>query len=685
MADLGSIEFRDASGAGGGTQQASADIIGAVGKLGALALKKGEEDVLGDLRGQLKTKNEEVTARQPLPPVLSGDPKFDRLQQLSFAVQQGDRKQQDIARLEGRKVLEEFINKNPRFRGELQAEFNAFTSGDPTFAALGLQDAAAGSTSKLALQEIEDIKSEAFGDGLGQLGMDPLQFPFGSQEFIQQYTFRAGMEQQRSLNAQLLATMNSQRDLGIKDIAAQWQQSLTGGIEIVSGMIETAQKQASQVAVAFLNPTAPGADLVINDWNQGGRDRALADVENSVSAIELSWAEVDINFAGTPEYKAAENLKNATVQQLRTLAQAVATDTPSLMQAYEALETTRRMKFEADFPDLVEIGRVTREIQVVLENIDTFDGTEFTLKNDLGQLVAPTLSGLLGRMRGMSGKGQLTPGLSTPELTEQLDTILLDNPNEAMYNHGITTTRASQTAAFQQAEQQRQLRRLLVASGTDITPAIATQDVISDRQATQQLRQRGPVGPDAYGEHLEKIADKNMVEVLKIARNGSLPTSVVVWGDSMEAFFDKEAGAGGALTRTTEYLRLRDQEIIPGLLPRDVISVDSSSIDDGVLVFRVDEDLIDKLITREVPGIVTQTGALGFGDPGGRQARARAKRIAKQRAQEMSRIVSRDLRAKAHIEFAQQGLEEPDYAAQWLVGEQSFNAIFGDLVQAEIE
>ena len=81
-----------------------------------------------------------------------------------------------------------------------------------------------------------------------------------------------------------------------------------------------------------------------------------------------------------------------------------------------------------------------------------------------------------------------------------------------------------------------------------------------------------------------------MVEVLKIARNGSLPTSVVVWGDSMEAFFDKEAGAGGALSRTTEYLRLRDQEIIPGLLPRDVISVDSASIDDGVLVFRVDEE-----------------------------------------------------------------------------------------------
>jgi len=306
----------------------------------------------------------------------------------------------------------------------------------------------------------------------------------------------------------------------------------------------------------------------------------------------------------------------------------------------------------------------------ILENVDTFDGTEFNLKNDLGQLIAPSLQQLLGRQRGLSGNGQMIPGLSVPELTSSLDQIRLSNPNKELFGHGLASTRAAQTAAFQGAQQEAQYRRALIASGTTVTPVLAENDILADRQYTEYLRERGAVAPDAYAAHINNFADPTLVDVIKIARKGRNPNASVVWGDSAEAFFDKAAGPGGALNRITEYTSLRDKTLTVGLPARDVLVMDTSKIDEGTVLFRVDEDRVQRLFPgQDVPfGSVEQARVLG-----------EAKEVARQ----LSAIVSRDLKAKAHIEFAQNGLPEVDYEGQWETGAQSFLNIFGTLEAVE--
>ncbi len=671
MADLGSIEFRQDPQRPAAADTTTGDVLKSLTKFIGVAIKAEEEDILGDLRGDLSTSTQEVAETQVAPPIPAGDPIFDELQKLKFAAEQGTVSQQDRAGLAGRRVLADAIKKHPKLRTRLRTEFNAFVTGDPEFAALGLQDVATAATSKLALQDIADIKDEAYGDGVGKLGMDPLQFRFGSREFLDQFLYRQGIEQQRAQNVRLLATLDSQRDLNVREVASQWQSSMRGQAEIVTLLLQDTKRVAGQVATALQNPTVPGAKQLIDQWDAFGREQHLTRARETAQEIELSFAQIDVNFADTPEYRAIENLKNSTILGLNTLAEGIATDTPTLVQAYDALEVTRQMQFEEDFPELDEQTRWLKSMEILLENIDTFGGEEFKLKNDLGLLIKPSFEQLLGRQRGLTGNGQLTSGLPVAELEAQMNKTRLDNPNKVLFGHGLEGSRAAQTAAFQASQQQFASRRELIDTGVPITPAQAMGDILADSQYMGYMTDQGIVPTDAYNEQLAVMADTSIVDMIKLARQSTQRNSAVLWGDRGESYY--AASEGGPLGRVNNFMDLRDSELANGLKAQDVLVLDVDELDKGSVIFRVDEDRLKRFFPED------ELARFAGADP----ELARATKTAKQIARQLSEGVSIDLRAKAHFEFAQQGLPDPEYLNQWGIGERSLASIFGPLEELE--
>jgi hypothetical protein len=345
MADLGSIEFRNPGGNVETTakEQTNRDVLAAVGQIGAIANEKAVEDVLGQFRDDLNEKTDQLAATtEAAKPIPTGDPQLDRLRDLQFTAAQGDLKQQERAALEGRVLLQSAITRNPRLRSELLTEFRSFVAGDPEFAALGLQDAATVSSSKLAMKEIDRITDEAFGDGEGQLGMDPVQYPFGTRKFVEQYTYLSSLEAQRNQNRLTIAAMDSQRDIDVRSEAAKWQAGLLGQREIVSGMIGTASKRMIEIEAARQNPEDPNNVAVLTNFNEFERDAILSDINSNIDNLNLQASQIPLKWVDTPEYRAIIALKDATVLELRTLAEAVVSETPGITEIHTALQTPRR-------------------------------------------------------------------------------------------------------------------------------------------------------------------------------------------------------------------------------------------------------------------------------------------------------------------------------------------------------
>lgn len=683
MAELGSIEFRQSGNLEAqATEEAGQDILRGVSQVAQILQKKNEEDILGEFREDLNVSTDQVVSQEQPSPTPTGDKFFDRLQKLKFDAAQGSRQVQDRAALEGRTLLANAIAANPRMRTQLAAEFSLFTRGDPEFFELGMQDVASQATSSFALSEINDIKDQAYGDGVGEFGMDPGTRPFGSKEFTEEYMYFQEKDARRNNATRILAAQSAEDALSVRDELGKWQTGLVSNSRVVETEIEKARTASKAISEALLTPDDPMSRQQLQEWDDFKAQNHIVAIETSIAQLEAGVNRIDLKWAGTPEYDQIVNLKNRVVQEYRVLAQSVTGDNPDTVSIYDTMVAERNIRFELDNPELVEVGMWSDRVGDLLDNVKTLTGSEKLAFNDFGVAIQNTLPDMLAKMRGITGKNQVRTGLDVQALDNRLMEIRRQNPSRELNDNGLYGREAEQTGAIQNLDQLAQFRSQWIETGVDLVPETGFEVVGGETQYMNYLLEAGELPEDAGNHVVELLASKDIVPFIESARQSTNPEVAKLWGDAGENVFDRTGGPQGARSRTQSYQRVLNSDLIPGLACAGCINIDFADIEDGTVRFTANAQEVARLAAAASEAALVERGFTG--QRARTQGRARIRRdqnnaIAEARriAAQLTNIISRDLQAGAHIEYAQNALPEPDYVTMWTAGSDSFESVFG--------
>jgi hypothetical protein len=564
-----------------------------------------------------------------------------------------------------------------------------FQRGDPEFFELGLQDTTRTATSAFALAEINDIKDQAYGDGVGQFGMDPLTKPFGSKEFTESYLFFQEQEGRRNNATRLLAAQSAEEAVNVKGELSKWQTALFNDAGIVEAEMDKTRAATREISEALLNPNEPLNRQKITEWNDFKAQNHVLAVETQIAQLEAGVNRIDLKWAGTPEYDNIVNLKNRMVQELRVLNSAIVGDSPDIIQVHETMVAERNIRFEFENPEIVEVGMWSDRVGDLIDNIKTLTGSEKLAFNDFSIIIQNTLPNMLAKMRGITGKNQLTSGLDVETLDQQLAEIRRGNPSKVLNNNGLTGREADQTGAIQNIDQLRNFREQWIETGVPLVPETGFEVVGGETQYMNYLLEAGEVPQDAANHVVDMIASKDIIPFIDSARESANPNVAVLWGDAGENLFDRSGGPQGARSRTQGYNRLLNAELIPGLSCAACINIDFSDVEDGTVRFTANTTEVSRLAKAASEAALAGRGFTGQRARTQGQSRIRRDQnnaIAEARrvAQQLTNIISRDLQAGAHIEYAQNELPEPDYLTMWTAGQNSFEVVFGP-VEPEVD
>lgn len=568
-----------------------------------------------------------------------------------------------------RKKAEELSKQFPSQRAAIATELARFERVDPEFQALHALDVRNAAFSKQQGIELGEIRDNAYGSiDSGGLGMDAGLMKFGTKEFAVEYTYRSNLQQKRNENQLVNETLQSNEDMSSRDRAASFQTWATGEGNVVEGMISSARASTDVVAAALRDITAPGASETLAAWNNGGKQATVQELQSAVFAIEDEFAKFPVNMQHTDSFKGAENLKKSQVSALNALIAGVTNDDPTVMQAYQAYETQMRIGFVRENPDFSRTARIMTDIAPVLDLVDADFGAQGDLlRNEIAGFLNQGLGPVLGRTFGFTQLDDLPPNASQAELQAHLRGIRTNNPN--IYGNGQSDVRGTQTMAVTDSALRMDPSYLRMATENAVTPDIATKQMGTAASQTDQLILSGTVPPDAMQFHLEGWANEGIVDMARIARGSAQPGTGQLAADKME-----ELASDYEPVRRNRYEQLKFNVVTPGVTTQNVVFADQGKLDKGEVVFRVDEDRVRALIN--TPEFTQRTtGRFIPGVTEGDIQKALAE--ARLQAAELTRQVTLDLRWKAHVEAVQNGLDKPDYTAQWESGR--FDQHFGAL------
>jgi hypothetical protein len=428
--------------------------------------------------------------------------------------------------------------------------------------------------------------------------------------------------------------------------------------------IDRARAASIEISEALLNPEDPANRQKLQEWNDFKGQNHLMAVNTKIAQLEAGVNSIDLKWAGTPEYQQIVNLKNRVVQEYRVLAESIIGDNPDVIKIHEAMVAERNIRYELDNPDVVEVGMWAERLGGLLEHVKTLTGSEKLNFNGLGTVIQDTFPAMLGKMRAVTGKGQFDTGLDAQTLDRRMAEVRRQNPSRELNNNGLQGRVAEQTGAIQNLDQLQQFRRQWIETGVDLVPETGFEVIGGEAQYMNYLLEAGEVPEDATDHVVEILSSKDVIPFIEAARESANPEVAVIWGDAGENVFDRSGGPQGARSRVQVYRRLLNAEMIPGVSCAACINIDLSDVEEGTVRFTANADEIRRITRAASQASLSEKGFTGARARTQGQARIRrdennAVAEARRVAAQLTNMISRDLQAGAHIEYAQNQLPEP--------------------------
>jgi len=565
-----------------------------------------------------------------------------------------------------RKIRADVSRKFPGLADELAGSVSAHESLDPEFAMLAGIDARNAQIVDTAQEELDEIKDFAYKRAdQGGLGMTPGLHDFGSKPFALYFSRMGQIVEDSNMKQVLLDNAKISTDLNVRQKAEVYQDWITGAAAPFRQSIQTAVESTFSVARASINPTNPGASAALLEWENGGRQAALGEIQAArVGLVDEFNSTFGPNDRTSSEFAGIQKQFDDEVAALDALAKAIVDENWSVVKAYEAYDAMKRIEIEADNPQAVQVGRYFRIMDKVFEHTDdSFAGEGKLLRNDWSNYALLALGNpqkFFGFEAGM-GSGVRT---DSPEAVKRaIQERLAANPDPL--GTGQRGRGARQTEAY-----------TVLSLSTDqaldmpveVSPERATWATNTRSGMLYMMMDGDPasVDPVAARQSLNVIGEEKVVKQAELAT----PAERVALGRAA-----RDLAVGQQDNRINTYERLKGQELAPGygIAVSDVIKLDVDSIKTGKPKFVVDTKALDQLATVRTRG----------NQPLDRDAATLqlARNKAMQTASDLNRFVGEDLRALYNIE--QLLGTEKTYEQVW--DEQLFGAHFFSLSDAEAE
>ena len=670
MAELGSIQYEDSrQRTSVRDQNDQRDVLEGIRNVGEAAIEAKTQDILGEFREELDETTREAVDQTEQPLVApktpsTGDPEADaaiaRIATLQAQVNASSGNTQRRVEMELRKKTEELRRKFPGLQKNIDAEFSTFKSTDADFAQLALSDAANTSFSAQAAAELKLISDEAYGNGAGQLGMDPLKFRLGTPEFVQEYAYQQSILKATQDNVRLTAAIHAQRANSATELPGRWAPIMQGRSSAIQATLQNASRSFAEVSRALADPTAPGNSEKIAHWQLVGSKQAMLEVEAIEFGLALQLSEIPIELRDSVEYQAIESDVQGLLAQTGKFKEAIVTGDPALSAVYEAQTVARTMNWEASNPRLVAINTALDASKNALE---------FALKAELGTKAqreasniagtiteAASLPSVFGYAVHASGILDVPPNASSEERGHARGEFKGFNPGR---NGADQTPRGYRKAA------NTRVNALLgpnmgAALDLGVSPRTAADHLGSIASDFDDMRSFGTPEQDLWDQQMKNLAGDNILKYQKAALQSIQPTIGEDVGEAADALWDSRENE-----RLDGYVITLGESIGLGVPLASVMSISKDRLaKEGRVTFKIDEIKLREMIS-STPSI---SGSVASTIGGNVREQTKAVSRAQKLANELSGRVSTHIRAKAHIQALKQGAETGDYSLAYETG-----------------
>lgn len=568
-----------------------------------------------------------------------------------------------------RAEVDKFARKYPGLRDELAGELGNFQRIDPEYAMLANIDARNEIINKEAAQELAEIRDHAYGSvGSGGLGLQPGLHPFGSPEFTLFYAKNAQIVNDSNQKELALENSKLDTDVTVRGKADTFTNWLTGASAPLRQSVQVALDTQQDVQVALLDPTKAGNRERIAQWEAGGKATAIANVESArLRLLDEFNSSFTVTEQSSPEFAQARAIFEQELSAIDRYLTGLRENDGSIVNAYKAWDTYKRMEIEAADPQAANLNRVFNDWAKIIEATGgSFDGADKLLKNDVAHWTLNSLGSVadyLGVELAYAGGGELDR-LGSASIRDGWRSRSISEPDTL--NSGQNSRQAKQTGAYQVLK----LGQEIASSGADIGPNAALQATSARGRALSDIAMYGPtnVDPKLAKEAMWVIGDPNVFAQAVKSREIN-PEMAIAMGEQA-----REVAAAWEDNRIASY-----QEQVAKQLPgsalfgagftvADVVDIDldKSAVENGRVRFVVNPARLERLIADSFPASKGQ-GA------GAAQARMEINKT----VASLNATVGQDLRGLAHADALAQGLDAPDYLTTWKTGR--FEEYFGAL------
>ena len=662
MADLGSIDFRDPQ-TGGATD--TSQITRGVAQLGSAVAEDRKKDILLDFKGKAEVAVDSIEA-DPLKdlvlPQPIGNPVLDdfrnNMVKLRAAAEQGNSSQKARAELEIKRQLNQAQAKFPNLRTELAQEFGTFARTDAGLDELGLRDINIAAYSKEAAAErkaIVDHGRERWS--AGGLGIDPSISP-DSIEFARQYTQKRQARTKIEEFNQLAESRSADAGTSAIEREDHWNKSLVGELNALqlslSGVTEVANA-VSQVAKGEIlsDPTLLSQ---VRDWNEaGGKEEALRNIEDQIIQLEAQFQDptfIPAAMRGTPEWTRIEKVKNDGIAHMDRLITAIRNDDFTAQELWNSEQVIRSSALRADTPNLDRALLFLETAKPLVENWDTLGGEDTILQDTLGQVFQGSVNEFLAKGYLYGGQDNLDPGAGANRIRKELDL------NSTQLRKDMTEEEVLKDASANI----EQMRNRLSLVNELSSPSTSAQYLRVLGSEVDTMNKYGNPADDQVVNYKKTMGSDGFVEAINVAKTDPAQlSSIQAAGDAAFDFWVDEIGTERHLEPVTDILNSE----IDGVPVRSILIADVSNIEKGEIRFNIN---VDPTRFKDIPSSRPSSAS----SQARRQEEFKRQRIrrAEEKAAELGRLVTADLRALGNIMYARtpQGAG-PNYPQAFTVGD----------------
>ena len=532
---------QDVLGGFAGAPEQIDNLIGAsvTRKYGA-AIEDRIDEGLAEARNNL-LKEEAPPVTDDGDPTVSGEQQLiDRIQYLQRSKDNASGSVKDRIDIDIRNELAEAALLYPRFEERMAQELRLTTSVDPEYQALLQLDSTRRAASQAENDELEMLKKYSYET----LGMSPT-LRFGTMKWAKEFKYLESLEQETNRNNFVLTNRELLQDMSFEDVQRTYGEAMSGHLSDAAAYSKDMAPTFASIRHAASNPTLPGSIEAVAQWQNGGKQQAIAKVKEMAARAAEQFSGISAIYSDNAGYAQLKAFHDEQMQVFSAMEAGLEADDFRPSVIWESYTAANKFAFDAQHPvaagQLRTLERVAPFVAMLPEAFD--QRGKITL--DLIAKETNTIAADLWGIDVGSTQTHRLPRNATPQqLDDHFNTIIASNPD----NHGPgMTAREKRIADFVQLEATMDPEYLSIAK----TPEDAFTLLSSQGAKARRIYNSGPVEQFSIAQTLmHQIGSDDFLRTLQTAATyGDQQNGLLNWANNMALIDGKYDGARKNLYR----------------------------------------------------------------------------------------------------------------------------------------